>query len=523
VSNTGSAAKRVFLSHTSELRDQPQRRSFVAAAEHAVTRAGETVVDMEYFTARDDKPAAYCRQQVQLADVYVGIIGFRYGSPVSDEPDKSYVELEFEAATEQGMPRLIYLLDKEANLQLPTAWLSDPDIEYEKRQRGFRDHLMRAGSTIKTVDSPDRLETLLFQALTDLQKPPAAISPAEQPTAAEPLIALLDLANAAQRRLEDALALVQRGVRAMDQVQRRGTVPDGLSGWEYADQIAVHEQLAASATDPAADLASFSAQSRQEVVDASDYVARLGTPRFANYADRLTPIVEMISGLERISAELLERVTRSRYDLAGRTVECRNYRVPAASLSHAREDIEEINRQAVSMGKGLSRARAGPVTGTASAVPTAARSANQDTGTLFGTDLGIVIKTVDVPAEGKVAAGPPIMTDGEDSGHVPLPEGFARRPGIVAVQVRGDSMSGDDLREGDYVIVDRGQEVLDGNIAVIQRGGPDDTEALVKRLWHEGNGYRLVSSKPGQGPMTLGPADDPVIVGKVIGMFRPFS
>ena len=168
MSNTGSAAKRVFLSHTSELRDQPQRRSFVAAAEHAVTRAGETVVDMEYFTARDDKPA-YCRQQMQLADVYVGIIGFRYGSPVSDEPDKSYVELEFEIATEQGMPRLIYLLDKEANLQLPTAWLSDPDIEYEKRQRGFRDHLMRAGSTIKTVESPDRLETLLFQALTDLR------------------------------------------------------------------------------------------------------------------------------------------------------------------------------------------------------------------------------------------------------------------------------------------------------------------------------------------------------------------
>ncbi|HYS36957.1 MAG TPA: FxSxx-COOH system tetratricopeptide repeat protein [Pseudonocardiaceae bacterium] len=165
--------RRVFISHTAELRALPEPRSFVAAVEAAITRAGDVVVDMAYFTAHDAPPAHLDREVVAGADVYVLLAGFRYGTPVRDRPELSYTEHEFETAGELGIPRLVFLLSEQASG--PAGLFRDP--QYGARQEGFRQRLRDSGVTTSDVLSPDHAETLVYDALTKLPRAESTLAP----------------------------------------------------------------------------------------------------------------------------------------------------------------------------------------------------------------------------------------------------------------------------------------------------------------------------------------------------------
>jgi hypothetical protein len=169
---TGSPSRkpgpwRVFLSHTSELREFPSGSSYIAKAERGVIAAGHAIVDMADFAAIDQAPASVCIDKVKGSDEYIGIFGFRYGTPVRDQPEISYTELEFITATEAAIPRLIFLINADSEeLGLPAKALVDRD--YGDRQDGFIQRVKDAGLTPKFFRNPDDLKGLVESSLREL-------------------------------------------------------------------------------------------------------------------------------------------------------------------------------------------------------------------------------------------------------------------------------------------------------------------------------------------------------------------
>jgi len=157
----------VFVSHTSELREFPAEGSYVAAVERAISACGHVVVDMADFPAADQIPAQLCRERVRGCEVYVGVLGIRYGSAVRDEPDVSYTELEFDAATEAELPRLVFLLDTSAaDVGIPLSRLID--VEFGARQQAFRRRVQECGLVTQVFADPATLGQLVERSLHEL-------------------------------------------------------------------------------------------------------------------------------------------------------------------------------------------------------------------------------------------------------------------------------------------------------------------------------------------------------------------
>jgi len=156
----------VFVSHTSELREFPRHGSYVDAVERAISACGDVIVDMADFPAADLPSAQLCAERVRSCDVYVGVLGTRYGSPVRDRPEVSYTELEFEAATGAGLERLVFVLDTGAEVTgIPPSGLID--LEFGARQEAFRRRVWDSLVT-QPFSNPATLGQLVERSLRDL-------------------------------------------------------------------------------------------------------------------------------------------------------------------------------------------------------------------------------------------------------------------------------------------------------------------------------------------------------------------
>lgn len=83
------------------------------AVARALRMVRATVVAMEDYVSRDERPLDACRKDIEACDVYVGIVAWRYGFvPTHNNPRRlSITELEYEHAQDLRKPCLMFLLD----------------------------------------------------------------------------------------------------------------------------------------------------------------------------------------------------------------------------------------------------------------------------------------------------------------------------------------------------------------------------------------------------------------------------
>jgi len=124
---------------------------------------------------------------------------------------------------------------------------------------------------------------------------------------------------------------------------------------------------------------------------------------------------------------------------------------------------------------------------------------------------------VSVPILGRIAAGPPLLAEEQVLDRVVLDKSLIRWEKPFLLKVKGDSMIGAGILDGDHVLVKAQDQAEPGELVVALL----DDEATVKRLIRTADGYALQPENPHYAPILLTP-DGPVvrILGKVQGVLR---
>ncbi|MGB1842047.1 MAG: transcriptional repressor LexA [Longimicrobiales bacterium] len=136
---------------------------------------------------------------------------------------------------------------------------------------------------------------------------------------------------------------------------------------------------------------------------------------------------------------------------------------------------------------------------------------------LVGHDTGTPV--VELPLLGAVAAGLPIEAVQDTETLAVPPDMVSRRRDNYVLRVEGNSMIEEQIRDGDYIVVQAQDRAEDGQMVVALVG---DEAATVKKLYREAAGrVRLQPANPTMEPMFVDAADVR-IQGVVVGVIRKY-
>ena len=127
-----------------------------------------------------------------------------------------------------------------------------------------------------------------------------------------------------------------------------------------------------------------------------------------------------------------------------------------------------------------------------------------------------ITATRDVPILGKVAAGKPLFSEENVEGYVTIPDAMGSGK-TFGLQVKGDSMIGAGILDGDRVIVKQQGTAENGEIVCALIEG----EATLKRFYKKDGVITLKAENEKYAPITVS-AGEFRVLGKVVGLMRKF-
>lgn len=128
-------------------------------------------------------------------------------------------------------------------------------------------------------------------------------------------------------------------------------------------------------------------------------------------------------------------------------------------------------------------------------------------------DFYVQKELVDVPVIGKITAGSPILAVENVTDTFPIPIDFVGNSDSFMLTVRGESMIEAGILDGDYILVRKQNNAVNGEIIVALI----DEEATVKTFYKEKDHIRLQPENSTMEPIIV---PDCKVLGKVIGVFR---
>lgn len=125
---------------------------------------------------------------------------------------------------------------------------------------------------------------------------------------------------------------------------------------------------------------------------------------------------------------------------------------------------------------------------------------------------------VAVPLIGAVAAGKPITAIENVDGYLTLDKSIFKGEGLFALRIKGDSMNGMGILNGDIVVVRKKSTAEHGEVVVVIIDG----DATLKRFIKEGSKILLRAENPAYSDIVLSSASSIQIAGKLVGVIRKY-